>query len=133
MKATAARAGILLAAPLFLWACATAERREAPPPFEPSAVAFLDSVQSRTFDWFWDLSDARTGLTPDRWPTESFSSVSAVGFALTHYPGGVERGWGTRDEAEARGLATLRFFWVARQGGDGPGLTGDRGCFCRSR
>jgi hypothetical protein len=129
MKATAARAGILLAAPLFLWACATAERREAPPLFEPSAVAFLDSVQSRTFDWFWALSDARTGLTPDRWPTESFSSVAAVGFALTSYPVGVERGWVAREEAEARVLATLRFFWHAPQEPDSTGITGYRGFF----
>jgi hypothetical protein len=129
MKATAARARILFAAPLLLWACATAQRREAPPLFEPSAVAFLDSVQSRTFDWFWALSDARTGLTPDRWPTESFSSVAAIGFALTSYPVGVERGWVAREEAEARVLTTLRFFWHAPQGPDSTGITGYRGFF----
>ena len=60
-------------------------------------VALLDTVQRRTFDFFWERSDARTGLTPDRWPTPSFASIAAVGFALTAYPVGVERGWITRD------------------------------------
>ena len=58
--------------------------------------AFLDTLERRTFQWFWDLSDAHTGLTPDRWPTRSFVSVGAVGFALTAYPIGAERGWVTR-------------------------------------
>lgn len=129
MKTVAARAGIFLAAPLLVWACATAPRREGPPTFEPSALAFLDSLQSRTFAWFWTLSDSRTGLTPDRWPTESFSSVAAVGFALTTYPVGVERGWVTREEAEVRVLATLRFFWRAPQGPDSMGVTGYKGFF----
>ena len=37
---------------------------------------FLDVLERRTFQWFWDLSDPETGLTPDRWPTESFSTVT---------------------------------------------------------
>ena len=43
------------------------------------AAAFLDTLQARTFRWFWDQSDPQTGLTPDRWPTRSFASVSATG------------------------------------------------------
>ncbi|MGH7565740.1 MAG: glucoamylase family protein [Gemmatimonadota bacterium] len=129
MRATAARAGIFLAVPLFVWACATAPRWEPPAPFELSSAAFLDSLQSRTFDWFWALSDSRTGLTPDRWPTESFSSVAAVGFALTAYAVGAERGWVTREEAEERVLATLRFFWQAPQDSVATGVTGYKGFF----
>ena len=41
------------------------------------------------------------GLTPDRWPTKSFSSVAAIGFALTAYPIGVERGYMTRASGRA--------------------------------
>src|SRR3712207_999190 len=52
---------------------------------------FLDTVQVRTFRWFWDHTDPRTGLTPDRWPTRSFSSVAAIGFGLSAYVVGVER------------------------------------------
>ena len=82
----------------------------------PPDIALLDSVQHRTFDFFWERSDARTGLTPDRWPTPSFSSIAAVGFALTAYPVGAERGWITREQAAERTLTTLKFFWESPQG-----------------
>jgi hypothetical protein len=81
----------------------------------PREAAFLDTLEERTFRWFWDLSDPRTGLTPDRAPTRSFASVSASGFALTAYPIGAERGYITRTEAARRVLTTLRFFWEAPQ------------------
>src|SRR5687768_18058486 len=54
---------------------------------------FLDTLQLRTFNFFWERTNPANGLTPDRWPTPSFSSVAAVGFALTAYPVGAERGW----------------------------------------
>ena len=87
---------------------------------------FLDSLQRRTFDFFWETTDPRTGLAHDRYPTRSFSSVASVGFALTAYPIGVERGWVTRDQARARVLTTLRFFWRAPQG-DAPAGCGPCG------
>lgn len=43
----------------------------------------IEELQERTFRWFEKVTDRRTGLTPDRWPTPSFCSVAAVGFALT--------------------------------------------------
>jgi hypothetical protein len=92
-------------------------------------VALLDSLQHRTFNFFWERSDARSGLTPDRWPTPSFSSVAAVGFALTAYPVGAERGWITRQQAAERTLNTLRFFWQAPQGPAATGVTGYKGFF----
>ena len=92
-------------------------------------TAFLDTLEQRTFRWFWDLSDPRTGLTPDRAPTPSFASVAAVGFALTAYPIGAECGWVTRAQARERTLATLRFFWQAPQGPAPQGCTGYRGFF----
>lgn len=82
----------------------------------PAHAAFLDTVQRRTFDWFWETTNARNGLVPDRWPTKSFSSIAAVGFGLTAYPIGVERGWITREQAAERTLTTMRFFWRAPQG-----------------
>ena len=91
--------------------------------------AFLDTLQERTFRWFWDTTNPRNGLVPDRWPTPSFSSVAAVGFGLTSYPVGVERGWITRDQAAERTLTTLRFFWEAPQGPQVSGVTGHRGFF----
>src|SRR5205085_10602579 len=82
-----------------------------PPVLDARSTAFLDTLERRTFEWFWDLSDPRTGLTPDRWPTQSFVSVASIGFALTAYPIGAERHWVTRDQAAERTLATLRFLW----------------------
>src|SRR5687768_577496 len=98
-------------------------------PVNPAATAFLDDVQRRTFGYFWDLTNATNGLTPDRAPTRSFSSVAAVGFALTAYPIGVERGYITRTEARQRTLTTLRFMYQAPQGPAATGVTGYKGFF----
>ena len=99
------------------------------PGVSPDTVAFLDTLQHKTFNWFWELTPTSNGLTPDRWPTPSFSSIAAVGFALTAYPIGVERSWVTRAQAADRTLATLRFFWTAPQDSAGPNTTGYRGFF----
>jgi hypothetical protein len=95
----------------------------------PEARAFLDTLEQRTFLFFWERTDPATGLTPDRWPTPSFSSIAAVGFALTAYPVGIERGYVTRAAAAERTLATLRWFWEAPQGPDPAGVTGYQGFF----
>ncbi len=101
-----------------------------PVPLDPAvATAFLDTVQSRTFHYFWDLTNTTNGLTPDRAPTPSFSSIAAVGFALTAYPIGVERTYITRDEARQRVVTTLRFFWTATQDSSASGATGYHGFF----
>ena len=89
----------------------------------------VDELQRRTFDWFVHVTDRERGLTPDRWPTESFCSVAAVGFALTCWPVGVERGWMSRDEARTRTLNTVRFFHGAPQGPEATGVTGHKGFF----
>jgi hypothetical protein len=90
---------------------------------------FLDLVERRTFDFFWDLANPDNGLVPDRWPTPSFSSVAAIGFGLTAYPIGVERGWVTREDARRRVLTTLRFLSSAPQGPSSRGVTGYKGFF----
>src|SRR5215211_638554 len=97
---------------LLTQACATARAPGTTPTPAPLQLttrqsAFLDTLERRTFNWFWERSDSRTGLTPDRWPTKSFSSVAAIGFALTAYPIGVERGYVTREAAADRTLTTL--------------------------
>jgi hypothetical protein len=94
-----------------------------------SDAAFLDTLERRTFDWFWETTNPRNGLTPDRWPSRTFSSIAAVGFALTAYPIGVDRGWVPRDSAAVRVLTTLQFFWRAPQGPDSVGVTGYNGFF----
>jgi len=85
----------------------------APPAATPSPLTdaeLIDDIQRRTFDWFWETSNAENGLVNDRWPTQSFSSIAAVGFGLTAYGIGAERGWVTREQAAQRVLTTLRFF-----------------------
>lgn len=110
--------------------------RVAPPPAGTHAVftdattgAFLDTLEARTFRFFWERSDEHTGLTPDRWPTRSFASVSATGFALTAYPIGIERGYVSRAAARDRVLKTLRFFWTAPQDSSRTGVIGYKGFF----
>ena len=116
----------LTASVLALGACAG---NSGGPGVAPDTAAFLDTLQQRTFNWFWDLTPPSNGLTPDRWPTPSFSSIAAVGFALTAYPIGVEHGWITRAQAADRTLTTLRFFWTAPQDSAGPNTTGYRGFY----
>lgn len=104
----------------------------APPAAPPAAQRddlFLDELSERTFRFFWDLASPDNGLVPDRWPTPSFASVAAVGFGLTAYPIGVERGWVSREEARERVLSTLRFLWQAPQGAQAEGFAGYRGFF----
>jgi hypothetical protein len=96
---------------------------------DSAQAAFVDTLARRTFDWFWEVTDPRTGLVPDRWPTPSFASVAAVGFGLTAYPIGAERGWITRAEAAERALTTLESFWAGRQDTAAVGCMGYRGFF----
>ncbi len=127
-RAGAALAGLFAAA---LAGCANHPSSSlGPPPFDSAAAsAFLDTVEVRTFHYFWDLANPANGLVPDRWPTPSFSSIAAVGFGLTALPVGVERGYVTRAAAAQRALATLRFFWTAPQGSGATGVTGYHGFF----
>ena len=91
--------------------------------------ALLDDIEHRTFAYFWDLGNSANGLVPDRWPSKSFSSIAAVGFGLSAYGVGVERGWISREQAAERTLATLRFFDRAAQGPAAEGMSGHKGFF----
>ena len=103
---------------------ASAEKR-----VERNVPPVIDDLEHRTFDYFWELGNPVNGLVPDRWPTPSFSSIAAVGFGLTAYGVGAERGWISRDQAVDRTLATLRFFARAPQGTDVSGASGYKGFF----
>ena len=99
-----------------------------PPPPAPAVPAraavdehLIDDLEHRTFLFFWETTNPDNGLVPDRWPTPSFSSIAAVGFGLTAYGIGAERGWVTREAAAQRVLTTLRFFKN--------GVAGERGFF----
>lgn len=109
--------------------CASTASPEAPLPVRVSDEAFLDDLQARTFQWFWDWTNPENGLVPDRAPSVPFSSIAAVGFGLTAYGVGTERSYITRDEARERTLATLEFFWNAPVGAETDGTSGYRGFY----
>jgi hypothetical protein len=90
---------------------------------------FYEEIEHRTFRWFFDHVNRRNGLVPDRWPTPSFASIAAVGFALPAYAIGAERGWCSRKEARDLTLTTLRFFWNSPQGSKPSGTTGNAGFY----
>ena len=71
---------------------------------------FLDALQRETFDYFVHEANPLNGLIADKTQAGSPASIAAVGFALSSYPVGVERGFMRRADAIARTLATLRFF-----------------------
>ena len=102
-------------------------RRRAVAPADTTAA--LDDVERRTFQWFWDTADPTTRLVPDRWPAVTFSSIAAVGFGLTAYGIGAERGYVTRDAAADRVLKTLQFFLNAPMGPEATGRTGYKGFY----
>ena len=116
----------LLALPLACHPRATNGPLDLPP---LSNDALLADLEKRAFDFFWQTTDPNTGLVLDRWPTPSFSSIAAVGFGLTAYVAGVERGFVTREQARARVLATIRFFHDAPQGPAATGVSGYKGFF----
>ena len=75
----------------------------------------LDRHQRAAFEYFLENYDPECGLTADTDRPGSPASIAAVGFALSCYPVGVERGWIARADAAARALVTLRFFWSSPQ------------------
>lgn len=80
------------------------------PPTHPELPPLFGNIEKRTFQFFWDTTNKKNGLTPDRYPSRPFSSIASVGFALTAYPIGIENGWVSRAQAVDRTLTTLKFF-----------------------
>ena len=102
-----------------------AEKPAGPPELPP---LFRD-IERRTFQFFWDTTNEKNGLTPDRFPSRPFASIASVGFALTAYPIGIENGWVSRTQAVDRTLVTLKFFHGARMGPQATGRSGHKGFF----
>lgn len=90
---------------------------------------FVDTLEERTFDWFWDTTNPKNGLVPDRWPDVNFSSIAAIGFGLTAYGVGAERNYITREQARDRTLVTLQFLLNAPQSDAVTDVTAYRGFF----
>ena len=106
-----------------------ADELKAAAPAPGTLPPLFDDIARRTFAWFWETTPVETGLTRDRSPSQDVCSIAAVGFGLTAYPVGVERGYITREQAVQRVAVTLRFFRNAPQGPAPRGMTGHRGWY----
>ena len=105
-------------------------------PIEPPAITtrmalptLFDDIERRTFDFFWTTANPVNGMVPDRYPSLSPASIAAIGFGLTAYVIGTDRGFITRAQARERTLATVSFFRNAPQGPQPRGMTGHHGFF----
>lgn len=80
---------------------------------------FLEDLSRRSFQYFLEQTDDRTGLVLDRARTDgsihdenhrNTASIAATGFGLTALCIAAERNWITRETARERIMKTLRFF-----------------------
>ncbi|MGA9769944.1 MAG: glucoamylase family protein [Blastocatellia bacterium] len=94
---------------------ATPQRRV----LSPGDRAFIEDLSRRSFRYFWEQADPRTGLVLDRARTDgsphdnthrNIASIAATGFGLTAICIAAEHGWIPSTEARGRVRATLRFF-----------------------
>lgn len=87
--------------------------------FSAQDEAFLEDLQKRLFQYFWEQADPGTGLVADRARTDgsaldqnhqNVGSIAATGFGLTALCLGSERRWIDSASARERTRITLRFF-----------------------
>jgi hypothetical protein len=87
--------------------------------FSPQDQTFLDDLQHRSFQYFWDHGDPATGLVLDRARMDGseldeghrdVASTASTGFGLTAICIATERGWISRSQARERVRNTLDFF-----------------------
>ena len=80
---------------------------------------FLEDLERRSFQYFWEQADPLTGLVPDRARMDkaplpeshrNVASIAATGFGLTAICIAAEREWITPQKARERTRNTLRFF-----------------------
>lgn len=83
-------------------------------------VDLLDDISRRSFRYFWEQTDPRTGLVLDRARTDgteddepdhrNVASIAATGFGLTAYCIAADHRWISREMARQRIRTTLSFF-----------------------
>lgn len=98
------------------------------PPEVPDDDVLLDSLQRTAFEYFTRTQNPNNGLVADTTRENAPSSIAVIGFALSVYPVGAERGWIDRAEALQRSLVVLRFLINSDQSGS-PHSTGHRGFY----
>jgi hypothetical protein len=84
-----------------------------------AAQSFVDDLQQRSFRYFWEQAEPRTGLVPDRARMDGLvldenhqnvASIAATGFGLTSLCIAADRNWIDKTQALERTRNTLRFF-----------------------
>ena len=87
---------------------------------KPADKTFLEDLERRAFLYFWEQSDAETGLTLDRartdgtahlssHPSYNIASIGAAGFGLSGLCIAAENNWVTPAEAKQRARISLDF------------------------
>src|SRR5476651_444035 len=76
----------------------------------------LDRFQRAAFGYFLEQYNPENGLVADTSRAGAPASIAVVGFALSCYAVGVERGWIARADAATRVLVALRFFCDSSHG-----------------
>ena len=99
-----------------------------PPPdagvYSSSDQLFLDDLEDREVQYFYDEANPSTGLMPDNSSANGGgdspdASIAATGFALTALTIGDARGWLTDSAAYQRALTTVNFLYSNGAGIDG--------------
>ena len=109
----------VVAQPLRATVVSSAQTTPTPAKFTRADELFLDDLERRSFDYFWEQADPQTGLVPDRARMDgaaldqnhqNVASIAATGFGLTALCIATERHWITRGQARERTRNTLAFF-----------------------
>src|SRR6266513_2893944 len=97
----------------------TLQRRQTVEGFSREDQQFLEDLQHRSFNYFWEQADPQTGLVPDRARMNgsaldedhrNVASIAATGFGLTALCIASDHNWIDRNQASERARNTLRFF-----------------------
>jgi hypothetical protein len=88
----------------------------APGSLTPDDDQFLEELEKRCFQYFWDQASPETGLVKDRSnafenDTTTVGSIAATGFGLTALCIGHRRGFVSLIDARDRALVALRYLW----------------------
>jgi hypothetical protein len=97
-------------------------------PLTPAEETMLDSIQQKTFLFFFHEHHPEWGIVKDRTTPESPSSIAATGFGIPCFAIGAERNWITREQAAEITLKILTFFMNPPQNTDPDGI-GYRGFY----
>src|SRR5579863_3051123 len=82
----------------------------------PEDDDFLQEMEKRNFQYFWEQASPLTGLVRDRCNVSKndssiVASIAATGFGLTALCIGQQREFAASSDVRDRVLATLRFLW----------------------